>query len=65
MRAEKEVLSSSKSVHIGPESWTFNNEGFKRELDEYRESCWTLAFVDDELVYKNYRRMMNDNIIIK
>ena len=53
MRVEKEVLSSSKSVHIGPESRTFNNEGFKRELDECRESYWTSAFVDDELVYKN------------
>ena len=65
MHAEKEVLSSSKSVHIGPESRTFNNEGFKRELDECRESYWTSAFVDDELVYKNYRKMTDNKTITK
>ena len=61
----KEVLSGSKSVHIGPESWTFNNEGFKRENDECWESCSTSAFVDDESIYKNYRSMMKDNIITR
>ena len=52
-------------VHTEPESRNFNNEGFLRELDECRESCWTSAFVDDELVYKNYRSMTNDNIITR
>ena len=65
MRVEKGVLSSSKSVHIAPESRTFKNEGFERDLDECRESCWTSAFGDDESVYRNHRRIMNNRIISK
>lgn len=48
MRVEKELLSSSKTSYIGPESRMFNNEGFERGLDECRESCGTSAFVDDK-----------------
>ena len=60
-----EVSSSSKTVSIGPESWTFNNEDFERDLDECRESCWTSAFGDDESVYKNHSRITNNRIITK
>ena len=47
----KEVSSNSKTVHTRPESRTFHNEGFRRELLMNVEKVAELQLVDDGLVY--------------